>query len=92
MHLHTGTHVVGQLFGMSVNWDTIYTTWLTGFLVILMVFCASRGRALVPSGWQNFMEMVIEELCGRFQENLGHKYRQVATMLLTLFLFIFTAN
>ncbi len=92
MHLHTGTHVVEQLFGLQINWDTIFTTWLTGFLVILMVFCASRGRALVPSGWQNLMEMVIEELCGRFEENLGHKYRQVATMLLTLFLFIFVAN
>lgn len=23
MHLHTGTHVVEQLFGMSVNMDTI---------------------------------------------------------------------
>jgi F-type H+-transporting ATPase subunit a len=92
MHLHTGTHVVGQLLGMQINWDTIYTTWLTGFLVILMVFCASRGRALVPSGWQNAMEMVIEQLCGLFEGNLGHKYRQVATMLLTLFLFIFTAN
>lgn len=29
MHLHTGTHVVEQLFGMSVNMDTIFTTWLT---------------------------------------------------------------
>lgn len=23
MHFHTGTHVVAQLFGMSVNLDTI---------------------------------------------------------------------
>ena len=29
MHLHTGTHVVSQLFGMPINLDTIYTTWLS---------------------------------------------------------------
>ena len=32
MHLHTGTHVVEQLFGMSVNMDTLFTTWLTASL------------------------------------------------------------
>ena len=26
MHLHTGTHMVAQLFGMSVNLDTIFYT------------------------------------------------------------------
>lgn len=92
MHLHTGTHIVGQLFGMQVNWDTIYTTWLSGLIVIILVFAATRGRALVPSGWQNAVEMLIEGLCSQFQDNLGRKYRQVATMLLTLFMFILTAN
>lgn len=36
--------------------------------------------------------MVIEGLCSQFESNVGPKYRQVATVLLTLFLFIFTAN
>ena len=33
MHLHTGTHMVAQLFGMSVNLDTIFTQWLTALIV-----------------------------------------------------------
>ena len=37
MHLHTGTHVVEQLFGMSVNMDTLYTTWLTAIIVFIAV-------------------------------------------------------
>ena len=37
MHLHTGTHVVSMLFGMSVNWDTIFTTWLSALIVFLIV-------------------------------------------------------
>lgn len=92
MHLHTGTHVVTELFGMQVNLDTIFTTWLAAIIVILVTLAATRGRAMVPSGIQNAMEMLVEALCNQFQDNIGHKYRQVATWLLTLFLFIFTSN
>lgn len=92
MHLHTGTHVVEQLFGMQVNMDTILTTWLSAFIVLVLMFAASRGRAMVPGGVQNAVEMVVEALCGQFEANIGKNYRKVATVLLTLFLFIFTAN
>ena len=92
MHLHTGTHVVEQLFGMSVNMDTIFTTWLTALIVFILVFAATRGKSLIPGGWQNMVEWLIEGLCNQFDSNLGHKYRQVVNILLTFFLFIFTAN
>ena len=61
-------------------------------IVFIAVFAATRGRSLIPGGWQNVIEMVIEGLCSQFESNVGSKYRQVATVLLTLFLFIFTAN
>lgn len=92
MHLHTGTHVVSMLFGMSVNWDTIFTTWLSALIVFLIVFAATRGRAMVPSGVQNVVEMVFEFLFGQFRANVGKNYRKVSTVLLTLFMFILTAN
>lgn len=92
MHLHTGTHVVEQLFGMSVNMDTIFTTWLTALIVFILVFAATRGKSLIPGGRQNMVEWLIEGLCNQFDSNLGHKYRQVVNILLTFFLFIFTAN
>ena len=92
MHLHTGTHVVSMLFGMSVNWDTIFTTWLSARIVFLIVFAATRGRAMVPSGVQNVVEMVFEFLFGQFRANVGKNYRKVSTVLLTLFMFILTAN
>lgn len=68
MHLHTGTHMVAQLFGMSVNLDTIFTQWLTALIVFIIVFAASRGRSLVPSGIQNAVEMIIEPLCSQFEK------------------------
>lgn len=92
MHLHTGTHVIAELFGMQVNMDTILTTWLSALIVLIVVLAATRGRALVPSGVQNVVEMVVEALCDQFEKNVGHRYRQVVPVLLTLFMFIFTAN
>ena len=92
MHLHTGTHMVAQLFGMSVNLDTIFTQWLTALIVFIIVFAASRGRSLVPSGIQNAVEMIIEPLCSQFEKNMGSHYKKVVYFLLTLFMFIFVAN
>ncbi|MDU2621151.1 MAG: F0F1 ATP synthase subunit A [Dialister sp.] len=93
MHLHTGTHTMEQLFGVfPVNMDTLYTTWLTAIIVFIAIFAATRGRSLIPSGWQNFIEMLVEGLCNQFESNLGPKYRQVSSIFLTFFLFIFTSN
>lgn len=92
MHLHTGTHVVAQLLGMQVNLDTLWTTWLSAIIVFVLVFAASRGRKLVPTGIQNFTEWIVEALLAQFEKNVGPKYRQVVPALLTLFLFIFVAN
>lgn len=92
MHLHTGTHAVQQLLGMQVNMDTIFTTWLTALIVFLVVFAASRGKELVPTGVQNCVEILVEGLLSQFEKNVGPKYRQVVPALLTLFLFILTAN
>ena len=92
MHLHIGTHAVQQLLGMQVNMDTIFTTWLTALIVFLVVFAASRGKKLVPTGVQNCVEILVEGLLSQFEKNVGPKYRQVVPALLTLFLFILTAN
>ena len=92
MHLHTGTHAVAELFGMQVNMDTLYTTWLTAIIVFIIAFAASRGRAMIPGGIQNAVELLVEGLCNQFEKNIGHNYRQVVPVLLTLFLFIFVGN
>ena len=92
MQLHPGAHTVVSLFGMQVNMDTIYMTWLAGAIVIFLMFLATRQKALVPSGWQNAVEIVMEGLCNQFRDNLGPRYRQAAYVLLTLFFFIFVSN
>lgn len=92
MELHTGHHLIYQLFGMNVNMDTLYMTWLTAAIVIIITVAATRSRSLVPSGIQNVIEMVIEALLAQFKETLGPKWAQVVSVLLTMFFFILIAN
>lgn len=92
MELHAGHHMVVQLLGMNVNMDTIYLTWVAAALVIIVTVLATRQRAMVPSGLQNAMEMVIEGLLSQFKETLGPKYGQVVSVLLSMFFFILFAN
>ncbi len=92
MELHTGHHLIVQLLGMSVNMDTLYMTWLTAAIVLIITFSATRGRSLVPSGIQNAVEMVVEALLDQFKETLGPKWGQVVSVLLTMFLFILVGN
>lgn len=92
MDLHAGHHFVVQIFGMDVNMDTIFMTWIVAALVIIVTVLATRKHAMVPSGLQNGMEMVVEALLDQFKATLGPKYHQVISVLLTMFLFILFAN
>lgn len=92
MELHTGHHLIAQFLGMNVNMDTLYMTWLTAAIVILITLAATRGRSLVPSGIQNVVEMIVEQLLDQFKETLGPKWEQVVSVLLTMFLFILVGN
>lgn len=92
MEMHAGHHVIVQILGMDVNMDTIIMTWIVSLLVIIVTVAATRKRAMVPSGLQNGMEIVIESLLHQFKETLGPKYHQVVSVLLTMFLFILFAN
>ena len=92
MELHTGHHLIAQFLGMNVNMDTLYMTWLTAAIVIIITLSATRGRSMVPSGIQNVVEMVVESLLDQFKETLGPKWGQVVSVLLTMFLFILVGN
>lgn len=92
MELHAGHHLVAQFGGLTFNMDTIYMTWLTMAIVIILAIAATRKRALVPSGVQNAVEMILESLMNQIQPTLGSKWKQAASLIFTYFLFILVAN
>ena len=57
-----GVREIVQFAGMTFNVETLEMTWIAMAIVILIAFLATRNLKLVPSGWQNMLEMVITGL------------------------------
>jgi F-type H+-transporting ATPase subunit a len=92
IHISLAAETIWQWGPMAVT-NSILATWVTGGLLAVGGWLATRKMKKVPSGWQNFMEWIVE-----FLENLtfsvaGEKKGRVFFPLVgTLFLFIITAN
>lgn len=92
MEHEIGVHKVAQLAGLTFNMDTLYMTWLTMAIVILLAVLATRRVNLIPGGWQNILEMAIEWLLEQMDTAMGPNGRRLAPLIITLFLFILIAN
>ncbi|WP_371361039.1 F0F1 ATP synthase subunit A [Sporomusa malonica] len=77
---------------MIFHLDTLYMTWLTMAIIIVGAVIARRGKEIVPRGWQNFVEMVIEELLTQIEATMGPKGKIFAPFIMTLFLFLLVSN
>ena len=79
--------------GMTVHMQTLYMSWLTCIIVILIVTIATSGAKMVPGRLQAFFEMLFDWLGGLMEDNMGKEGRRVMTpFIITLFLYIFIAN
>jgi F-type H+-transporting ATPase subunit a len=88
---------VTPLFGDGpVEWYTItnVTLWMAlAALVITLIFAVgSRGRALVPSRLQSVGEMAYGFIHNMIEEVAGHDGVKYFPIIMTLFLFILSAN
>ncbi|MBI2595827.1 F0F1 ATP synthase subunit A [Candidatus Daviesbacteria bacterium] len=83
--------IIGQIGSLPLT-NTLLVTWITmGFLVILS-FLATRRIQKVPSGIQNFFEMVVE-LGFQTVEDLAHsKTAVIFPIVMTFFLLIVMGN
>lgn len=87
-----GVHKVAHVAGLTFNMDTLYMTWLAMAIVILLAVLATRRIGLVPGGWQNILEMVIEWLAEQMDSAMGPKGRKLAPLIITLFIFLLISN
>lgn len=79
--------------GVEVHMQTLYMSWLTMIIVMLIVFVATSKRSLIPSGLQNIVEMIIDWLGGLMESNMGPEGRRVMLpFIITLFLYILVGN
>jgi F-type H+-transporting ATPase subunit a len=77
---------------LAVN-KVVLLMWVSALLVIGLFVIASRPRALVPKGVQNFAESITEFIRdGIVLENIGPEGLHWTPFLTSLFVFIFTCN
>lgn len=82
--------------------NSIFTAWIVMILLILLAIFATRripkdlaqatNQELVPSGLQNFMEIVVEALYNMTQSIGGRWTPKFFPIVATIFIFVITSN
>lgn len=67
-------------------------TWIAMAILVALSLVASRRLQLVPTGLQNFMEIVLEQFLALLDDVVGPEGRRYLPLIATLGLFILTAN
>ena len=86
-------HWVVKFNNLSFNMDTLITMWLSMILLIAVAFLATRNLSIVPNKIQYVLESVIKYFLDITKSSMGEKAaKQHLPLILTLFMFILTAN
>lgn len=79
--------------GVSFNLDTLITMWISMLLLIVLAFITTRKLDMVPTKLQLVGESIIKYFNAVARASMGNDNAQKhIAILLTLFLFILTAN
>ncbi len=87
-----GVRETVQFLGLTFNIETLKMTWLVMGIVILISILATRNLKAVPSGWQNFVEIIVTWLHGQIDGMMGKRGRMLAPFIVGLFMFLLTSN
>ena len=92
---HTPTPVaetIFELFGVLPVTNAVFTAWLVIVVLVLFAFFSTRNLKMLPSGVQNFWELVVELWIGVVDQSMGKRGRRFVPLLATSFLFILFSN
>ena len=72
---------------------TIYSMWVIMAAIVIVCIILTRGLKLIPGKKQNVAEMIVDYLCGYYEDILGReRTRKYFPMLATFFVFIIVCN
>lgn len=78
---------------VSLNMDTLLTMWLTMLMLIILAFVTTRKVSVVPGKLQIISESIIKYFTQITESSMGKTEAQRhLPLILTLFMFILTAN
>jgi len=77
----------------AINLDSMGFAIVLGLLFLLTFRAAAKKATVgVPSGLQNFVEMIVEFIDGAVRGSFSHKNPLVAPLALTVFVWVFLMN
>jgi F-type H+-transporting ATPase subunit a len=72
--------------------NSLLTTLIVDLVVIVLALLATTGMKVIPTGWQNFVEMVIEWLYSLAESVSGANARKFFPWVATIFIFVIISN
>nr|YP_010032320.1 AtpI [Schizocladia ischiensis]QOW07527.1 AtpI [Schizocladia ischiensis] len=91
--VEVGKHFYWEFAGITFHGQVLLVSWFVIALLLLFTLLGTLNKQRVPTGWQNFMEAVIEFTQDIAQNQLGKTfYKPWVPFISTLFLFIFGCN
>lgn len=85
------TSILGH--NVSFNLDTLITMWLSMLILIVLALCTTRKLTMVPGKLQLIGENIVKYFNGIAKSSMGNDEAQKhIAIILTLFMFILTAN
>ncbi len=92
LQLEFGEHWQYNMFGLTVNMDTVLTAWLAMVIVIIisgLVTCCLKRE---PGKFQSFAEIIYKALESIPVSQIGKEGKNYTPIIGSLFLFILTSN
>lgn len=91
--IEVGEHFYWEIGKYKVHGQVFMVSWFVIGVLLIASIAATRNIQRIPSGFQNFMEYVLDFLRGLAKDQIGEKeYRPWVPFIGTLFLFIFVSN
>ena len=89
---HIGVRETVQFMGLTFNIETLEMTWLAMVITIVISCLAVRSLKVIPTGWQNFIEIIVEWLHKQIEGMMGKRGMFLAPFIVSLFMFLLTSN
>jgi F-type H+-transporting ATPase subunit a len=91
--IEVGHHRTTEIFGLTVNADTLWSSLVAGIIVLgAGIYMARRASSGRPSKLQLAFETIVDAIQKQVASSMGPVAPFVVPLALTLFLFILIAN
>jgi F-type H+-transporting ATPase subunit a len=91
-NIQLAPEVIFSIFGFQVT-NTLFCTWISIIVLILAFYFGSHRKDMIPRGWQNFMEWIVDALRGLVESVSGKENgRKFFPLVASFFFFILVSN